>query len=529
MKLNKLILIFIILLGFLLRIVSINQYPPSLNWDEISHGYNAYSILKTGKDEWGISFPTIFRAYGDYKLPLYIYLTVPFVAIFGLNAISVKFVSILSGTFLALIIYLIIKKIFPKNNVLSLIGAALIAFSPTTIFLSRIALEANLFLFLFSLSIYFLITKKYSLSSFVYALSLLTYNSSRVLLPFYLALLIFLIIKNKYKLSLNWFKFIPFLAIISLVAFQMLDQSGQARYQWVSLLDQGSINQINELRQIYPRVIINKLTFFTFYSFKNYISFFNPQYLFFNGASNYQFSIPNFFLFSPFLLPFLLLGLIRLFKGIKTNNNYLILLFWLIISPLPSAITRDAPHILRGITFLPIIVILITLGFSNFNKTITKLLTIYLILVLVVGQFLFWNKYKEYSKNYSQSWQYAYKQSVDYIKDNYSQYNQIIFTKKYGEAHEFILFYYPIDPNSYHIDNQKNWDYHATWYWVNAFDKFKFINDWEIKDFTQNIDKNLKTLLITSPNNYNEDSTSLIKTINFLDQTPAFQILEIKP
>ena len=527
MRLNKLFLILIFFTGFLLRFIFINQYPPSLNWDEVSHGFNAYSILKTGKDEWGISFPTIFRAYGDYKLPLYIYLTVPVIALLGLNLISVKFISILSGSLLSLVIYFIIKKIFPKNKLLPIIGALIIAFSPSTIFLSRIALEANLFLFLFCLSFYYLFDKKYGLSSFVFSLCLLTYNSSRVLLPFYLILLIFLIVKNKYKFLQNWFKYIPFIATVCLVTFQMLDQSGQARYQWVSLLDQGSINRIDELRQFYPRILVNKVTYFAFYAFKNYISFFNPQYLFFNGGSNYQFSIPNFFLLSPFLLPLLLLGLIRLIKSIKTDQNYLILLFWLIISPIPSAITRDAPHILRGITFLPIIIILITLGFSNFKKNITRLLFFYLFIVLIFGQFLFWNKYQNYSQKYSQSWQYGYKQTVNYIKNNYNDYDQIIFTKKYGEPHEFLLFYWPWDPSDYQSNPSKDWNYHASWYWIDAFDKFKFINDWEIKDFTQNIDKTKKTLLITSPNNYNQGN-KLLNTINFLDHTPAFQILEIK-
>ncbi|PIV02180.1 glycosyl transferase, partial [Candidatus Shapirobacteria bacterium CG03_land_8_20_14_0_80_40_19] len=59
-------LILIILLSLFLRIYCLQEVPPSLNWDEISHGYNAYSILKTGKDEWGKTFPLIFQAYGDF-------------------------------------------------------------------------------------------------------------------------------------------------------------------------------------------------------------------------------------------------------------------------------------------------------------------------------------------------------------------------------------------------------------------------------------------------------------------------------
>ncbi|MDD4082801.1 MAG: hypothetical protein PHD05_05445 [Sphaerochaetaceae bacterium] len=363
MKSINIILFLIILISFIVRCISINNLPPSLNWDEISHGYNAYSILKTGKDEWGIKFPFIFRAFGDYKLPVYIYLTVPSVLLFGLNPFSVRLVSILAGSLLPLVILLISKQIFPKKSLLPLLAASIVALSPGFIFLSRIALEANLFLLLFSISLYLFLIKKYYSSSFFYALCLLTYNSSRVILPFYLILLIYFLIKNNINFFKNWYKFLPFITILAITLFQILNSSGQARYQWVSILDSGSINKINELRQIYPRVLVNKATFFIFTATKNYLSHFNPVYLFFNGGSNYQFSLPNLYLISPFFLIFFILGIIKLFKNAKKDEIKL-LLYWLLISPLPSSITRDAPHVLRSITLLPIVVITIILVFD---------------------------------------------------------------------------------------------------------------------------------------------------------------------
>src|SRR6185436_14197568 len=98
MGVNKYIFIsLIVLLAFVLGLVNLASVPPSLNWDEVSHGYNAYSILKTGKDEWGFTLPTIFRAYGDYKLPVYIYLTAISEFFFGLTPLAVRLVSILAG------------------------------------------------------------------------------------------------------------------------------------------------------------------------------------------------------------------------------------------------------------------------------------------------------------------------------------------------------------------------------------------------------------------------------------------------
>jgi hypothetical protein len=332
-------------------------------------------------------------------------------------------------------------------------------------------------------------------------------------LPFYLIILSVLWVKNKYKL--NFFKLLPI--IISLIIFinQTLNQSGQARYKWVSILDEGAINQINDLRGKYPRFLINKATYFTYSATKNYISHFNPKFLFISGGSQYQFNIPNFYLLSYLLIPFFVFGIYWLFK----DRKY-IFLYFLFVSPIPSAITRDAPHTLRSIVFVYLSSLVIAYAFSKLKN---KVYFIIFISIILISQIQFWPKYFSYSKTYSQSWQYGYKEVVQYAKNNFDKYNQIIVTKKYGEPHEFILFYWPYNPYKYQNDNLV-WNYHASWYWVESFDKFIFINDWEIKDKTKNI--NSPTLLITSPNNYNNNA-KLIKTVYFKDNSPAFDILEI--
>jgi len=81
----KFLLVLICAFFLITRVYKIAEIPPSLYWDEASIGYNAYSIAETGKDEWGESFPLHFRAFGEFKLPVYIYSVVPFVKIFGLN------------------------------------------------------------------------------------------------------------------------------------------------------------------------------------------------------------------------------------------------------------------------------------------------------------------------------------------------------------------------------------------------------------------------------------------------------------
>lgn len=106
----KLILIFI--LALCLRLFWLGRFPVSLNRDEAAIGWNAYSILKTGKDEWGEFLSLSFKSFGDYKMPLYIYFTVPFVALFGFSEFSVRFPSAFFGSLTVLLVYFLVKELF---------------------------------------------------------------------------------------------------------------------------------------------------------------------------------------------------------------------------------------------------------------------------------------------------------------------------------------------------------------------------------------------------------------------------------
>src|SRR3989344_1327591 len=109
-------LLAIIILAVVLRFYKLGTTPPSLYWDEVSLGYNAYSILKTGFDEHHHFLPlTNFAAFGDYKPPGYIYATVPSIALFGLNEFAVRFPSALAGTLTVLVTYFLVVELFEKK------------------------------------------------------------------------------------------------------------------------------------------------------------------------------------------------------------------------------------------------------------------------------------------------------------------------------------------------------------------------------------------------------------------------------
>lgn len=83
-------LVCIVILGFTIRIWNLSEIPAGFFADEASIGYNAYTMLTKGTDEYGSNYPLFFRAFGEYKSPVQIYATIPFVALFGLNEFSVR-------------------------------------------------------------------------------------------------------------------------------------------------------------------------------------------------------------------------------------------------------------------------------------------------------------------------------------------------------------------------------------------------------------------------------------------------------
>ncbi|MFC1649245.1 glycosyltransferase family 39 protein [Patescibacteria group bacterium] len=557
-------LLLILVFGALLRFYQISTTPPSLNWDEVSHGYNAYSILKIGRDEWGRFLPTIFRAYGDFKLPTYIYSSIFPIAVFGLNVFAVRFVSVVAGIVTILFTYKLVFELFYNDrNVkpLALMSAFLVAVEPWTLFLSRGAFEANLALALIVLGFYLLLSGlrhhgRLVMGSIFLGLSVWTYNSARVFVP--VMLLAFGLIfagdlkqvwKNKRVLA---FSLVIIIILLGTMFLQLLNPEGSARFEWVSVFDQAFVNSVNEARNssnVHPlvsRLIYNKATFGVPVIFQNWLSHYTPSFLFFKGGTHFQFSVPERGILSVYNLLFLYFGIgMSILKIYKKENlkTHLFLLVWLVLGTVASSITREAPHVLRSITMLPVPMIYIALGLvwfaSKFKKRQLLVLAIYAGVIVSVTSNYMTDYLDSYRSDYSWSWQYGNEQMVDFVKQNYDDYAKIIITKKYGEPHEFILFHWPWDPEEYQKDDGKIRFFQTNWYWVDRFDKFYFVNDWEIvgvpedprsptkfvlESREEEIDcGKIKCLLVTSPGNV-PSGWRLLETVKFLNGQPAYEI-----
>src|SRR3989344_2404648 len=109
----KLLLFSITILAAILRFYQLGSNPPSLTWDEVAWGYNAYSLSVDAKDEFGKFLPiTYLESFGDFKPPAYAYLTVIPVMFFGLSEFAVRFPSALFGTLTVLLTYFLVIRIY---------------------------------------------------------------------------------------------------------------------------------------------------------------------------------------------------------------------------------------------------------------------------------------------------------------------------------------------------------------------------------------------------------------------------------
>ncbi|MCX6732197.1 MAG: glycosyltransferase family 39 protein [Candidatus Roizmanbacteria bacterium] len=393
-KLSALIFIlfvFITVFAFVIRIYKVDRAPSGLLVDEASFGYNAYSILKTGKDEHGVLFPLIFKAFGDQKLPAYAYSVVPFIKVFGLNNLAVRLPSVLAGTLLSGVVFLLLIEVGFTLPV-SFIGGLITATSPWSVILSRFGFESNFGLLFFMLG--FLFTyKSYKnksilsaiFSGIFFGITLYSYIAFKLITPVLLVGVITLqhfIEKQNKKVSV--FIFIAFLLSILPILITAFSSQSTARFTQVGLnYNTGLKMEINEDRAFcgikLPGLLCyataNKPLFYLRTYLYRYITALSPSYLFLEGDTEYKYlNVDNFGSYYVWLLPFYLLGFFYLWK--KASSRLLarfeiILLLGLLICPLPTLLV-SGPQKVRISAFFPFILFVILYGVAQIETILKK-------------------------------------------------------------------------------------------------------------------------------------------------------------
>jgi len=491
------ILVLILLIAAFFRFYQLNQVPPSPSLDEASLGWNAYSLLTTGKDEYGAGWPVLLRAYDDWRPAGYVYLVIPLVKILGLSAIAVRLPAVILSLITVLIIYWLTKELFKNLNSVvsySLLAAFFTAISPWHIYISRLGHEVNLGLTLVVLAIFLFIKyqnsgKKLILfgSAFFFALSFYSYQSLRIFTPLMLLALLLIYFKSVMK-ELKYFIIAAILGLLVLLPIirASFTSGATVRLQATFILNYSQdIYQQSALRtardyksgDIIGLIFDNRRVAAGLTVLRAYFSHFDPSWLFFNaGRENHK--IPNFGLLPLWAAPLLLIGIYQLAAGSYPRRVKWFLAIWLLLAPIPASLTTEAPHAMRSFNVLPVPQILMGLGAialwqrisENWKKKAKIGLVIFLIFHLA---YLYHQYFINFPFEQSDSFQYPLKKAIGYALANQDQYQKIVVTnKKQGyQSYMFYLFFSRYSPESYLKDGgTKSGGYSE----AHTIDKFEF-------------------------------------------------------
>jgi len=458
-----LILLTILLLGFGIRAYKINN--TSLFGDELDFGYQALSIVQTGKDYYGNIFPVYFHSLSEWKTSAFIYTLSPFVALFGISDLGIRLPSIIFGMLSLLFIYLLVKEL-THNTFVALMSAFFLAITPWHIHYSRIGFEASEMFLAYIAGVYFFykgLTKNnlLFLSAFSFAVSLVVYRTQIIFVPATVALLIWVFYKQLITIPKRYLIFpaIIFLAICIPVVSQSLVGNGLQRFSSVSIFDSQKMNyDVGILRaedekyqskglmtSFSSKVLHNKYTYYAHGISNNFFKSFSTEFLFIAGDTNPRQNVPGMGELYKYQLPFLLVGLL-LFVDKKINRKSKILLLgWLFFSPLSSSLTRDgANHATRLYMMLLPLSILFSYGvyfvYSRFETRMAK--RFFWIMFTGVSFVFLLNFLHTYFVHYPSAsekwWHSGFKEAIDAVILEKNNYDKIIIS---GADEPFEIFF----------------------------------------------------------------------------------------
>ena len=537
MNKTKLYLGIIILLASIVRLYKLGSNPPSLYWDEVSLGYNAYSILTTGRDEHGEWFPiSRFIAFGDYKPPGYIYAAVPSLAFFGRNEFAVRFPSALAGIVSVLVTFFLVKELFTRENYgrqVGLLSAFLLAISPWHIHLSRGAFEANLAMFfnLFAVTLFIYGTRKNWLLSFsvvFFVLSFYTFNANRIIAP----LLLFFLSVFYFKkiLRAKWWSLVAVFLGIALI-FPTLSYLGtresRLRFQEVSIftnlepLRQSNDRIARDGNTFVSRVIHNRRFVYAREFLIHYMDHFKGEFLFIKGDRNPRLSVQEIGEMYLIEFPFLIIGLYMLM--VRRDIVSAVFFAWFLIVPIPAGLSRETPHALRTVSILPLLQIAVGLGLWRFyswlaNRNKKVFISLYSFLLFLSVFYYLHNYYVHYPTIWSGEWQYGYKEMVAKVTKIEKNYDTVVVTKALGRPYIYFLFYQPVAPSVYWQTRRADRDWAGLWE-VYGMGKYHF----DLADIPKLVGKKL---IVAKPSEMPKEA-KILDTIKQLDGEIVFEIGEL--
>lgn len=461
---TTIILVFILLFSAFLRFFHLSTNPPGIMPDEAQFAYYAYSILETGQTPFGgINYLSFREFLGGVFSPVYSYILIPFIKIFGMSIFTERMPSALFGVFASLLLYFLIKQLFGSRKT-ACIGALLFAINPWALFYSHQGRfeMMSIFFVLLGMNAFFygLVAKKrwyFVLSALVLGISLHAGNATKIVVPLLSVALILYDWKNtkKQRKHIRIFALVV-LAFLLLVVQAMFGDGQIGNYQRSALIRRSEIErQVNYEREhsLAPlwasSIFHNKATVVFNTYVAEFSQVFSVNWLFINGHGNLQESLGRHGQYLLFEIPFFFIGL---YLSFQKKRNGLFLLAWLFAGNIPGAITSGHFYPYRSILFLPVPIIYSALGITWFIEYVKRLGKIKYIVLggfmlfssIILASFLF-TFYYDYPA-YVSEWRYKEQtEMLAYAVGQKDTYEHIFVDANYAFIYAFMTTFPPVE------------------------------------------------------------------------------------
>ncbi len=443
------VLILVVILASLLRLYTLGDLPNGLYIDEVAIGVDAESLAKTGRDMHGGSWlTTIFPSYGDYKLPVYIWLAAISIRLFGATDFSVRLPSAVAGIITVVLVYALAIELFAKEKhmkVIAIVSAAMVAIMPWSILFSRTGFEAHVGQAFLLASAWITMRARnhpwlFILSSLLGAIAVYSYFSVRFVFPVVLVGIFLLQIEKK-----HWKQQVLYcigcLVLFGLLVLPMAKSSYYApmqalRFSTKNVFDNTSfVEETNRLREfggntVIARLIYHRDIFMAKELVRHLADHLNFSYLFITGDGNLRHGTGETGILLFGMLPLFVVGLFTLAH--KHKKLSCILLLWYVAALLPASVPYDTPHALRSLNALGVLGLILGIGGAEITvklwrgSMVKKFLLASLVVFLALNFFSFWHDYvNHYPKRSAAAWAETRKQLGFFIREHKDAYEKI--------------------------------------------------------------------------------------------------------
>jgi len=477
------ILLLIFLIALFLRTYRLSTFPFGFHADEVRVGWNAYSILKTGKDDRGNKLALYYNTFGDFRPTGIFYLTIPSIAVFGTNEFAVRFPSALFGALTVIPLYLFVKELKKRNKLeignprrelkssgwkLEILAALLLALSPWHISVSRATSEVVVALFLALFGLYFFVqginekrVKKFLLSFVLLGTSFFFYHSARLLAPIFVLAIVIFFLKEIRKNKLTK---IVLLTLIALSLFTLLlasNKQARGRFSQVSIFSDLDIQyELSRMpfeegpnRVFIARLFHNKPSVYARRFVNEYTKYFSSNFfLEATTAKPVRYQTVGVGLLTYVEALLFVLGL----ATIAQRKNNALPLWLLLLAPIPAALTtEDAPNLHRVLFMLPFISIIAAYGLVFLRDLVKKarLLQNFAFLLLIFNLIFFLHMYFVHNKVHLPLYRnVGAKELALLLNEVQGGYDKIILTNIPDDPYPWIAYFTGRDPQAFNRD-----------------------------------------------------------------------------